>query len=58
MVARKRADRGLDSKVRMRDDAVSETHFDDPNGINVQIQDESCCIGSDHPGLLLQLTGQ
>lgn len=50
MVARKPANRGLDSKVCMRDDALSEIHFGDPNGINVQIQDESYCGGSDYSG--------
>jgi len=37
---------GIQAQVRMRDDSVPEIYFIDPNGIRVQLQDESYCGGS------------
>jgi catechol 2,3-dioxygenase-like lactoylglutathione lyase family enzyme len=46
----KLASRGIESRIRMRDDAVPELYFNDPDGISVQIQDESYCGGSGYLG--------
>jgi len=40
------AAQGLTGRVRMRDDKVPELYFNDPNGISIQLQDESYCGGS------------
>lgn len=40
------AERGIEAQVRMRDDSIPELYFTDPNGILMQLQDESYCGGS------------
>ena len=40
------AERGVDARVRMRDDVTPEIYFQDPDGIRVQLQDASYCGGS------------
>ena len=37
--------RGVEGRVRMRDDTVPELYFNDPNGLSVQLQDETYCGG-------------
>ena len=37
---------GITAQVRMRDGSVPEIYFIDPNGIRIQLQDESYCGGS------------
>lgn len=49
-IQEKLAERGIDSRIRMRDDAVPELYFNDLNGISVQLQDESYCGGSGYLG--------
>lgn len=39
------AEHGLKANVRMRDDKIPELYFNDPNGISIQLQDESYCGG-------------
>lgn len=39
-------EQGIEAQVRMRDDTVPEIYFQDPNGIMIQLQDESYCGGS------------
>lgn len=38
--------RGVQGRVRMRDGKVPELYFNDPNGLSIQLQDESYCGGS------------
>lgn len=40
------AERGIEAQIRMRDDKIPEIYFTDPNGILMQLQDESYCGGS------------
>ena len=49
-IQRKLAERGIESRVRMRDDTIPELYFTDPNGISVQLQDEGYCGGSGYLG--------
>jgi catechol 2,3-dioxygenase-like lactoylglutathione lyase family enzyme len=42
--------RGLEPRVRMRDDAIPEIYVRDPDGIQLQIQDEGYCGGSGELG--------
>ncbi len=49
-IQRKLAERGIESRVRMRDDTIPELYFTDPNGISVQLQHEGYCGGSGYLG--------
>ena len=40
------ADHGVEGRIRMREDAVPELTFDDPDGIQLQLQDVTYCGGS------------
>lgn len=40
------ASEGVEGEVRIRDDAVPEIYFEDPDGLRVQLQDVSYCGGS------------
>lgn len=53
-IQRKLAERGIESRVRMRDDTIPELYFTDPNGISIQLQDESYCGGSGYLGNVCQ----
>ena len=39
------AKRGVEARVRMREDTTPEIYFQDPNGISVQLQDVGYCGG-------------
>lgn len=39
-------ERGIEHRVRMRDDTVPEIYLSDPDGLQVQLQDVSYCGGS------------
>ncbi len=49
-IQRKLAERGIESRVRMRDDTIPELYFNDPNGISIQLQDASYCGGGGYLG--------
>ncbi|MEX1033689.1 MAG: VOC family protein [Cellvibrionaceae bacterium] len=40
------AERGIQAQIRMRDETIPELYFTDPNGILIQLQDETYCGGS------------
>lgn len=40
------AERGIKANIRMRDETIPELYFMDPNGLMIQLQDESYCGGS------------
>jgi catechol 2,3-dioxygenase-like lactoylglutathione lyase family enzyme len=49
-IQRKLAERGIDSRVRMRDDTIPELYFNDLNGVSVQLQGEGYCGGAGYLG--------
>jgi lactoylglutathione lyase len=53
-IQRNLAERGIESRVRMRDDTIPELYFNDPNGVSIQLQDESYCGGSGYLGNVCQ----